>query len=724
MKIGFVSCEYPPFRGGGIGTYTNNMTRLLVEAGHTVHVIANAWPDYVLPGQEQPPALERRGNLWIHRIDAITKAYEPRPPHNQHDSRLGQMCRIWESSLYWTTLAAEKLAEVCREHHLDVVEYPECYAEAYMPLRRRNLEGGDLDVPTTITLHSPIYEITHYNLYRKYEAWFERRNMMEEYCIRHADMLSCPSAALVGMVQERLGLDPAENPCEVIYNPMDFEPLADGGPAVAAEDPARPTLLFVGRIEPRKGVKYLIDAALEVMPKHPGLTVHLIGKDCDAGEVPGSMVDFMKRRIPDEFADRFVFEGLRPRDEVLKRYAAATACVFAAPWDNLPYTCCEAMAYGGCVIAADKGGFAEMIEHEQSGLLFPTTNVPVLAASIERALGDPALRAKLRKNAAPRIRDVCDPAKAVRKREAHYRYTIERHAERKARRLSRRVSLPGKKLALFIPNHSGVDAIVKTIDSVRVAADKAGFEVDISVIGTRTHNQWFPPDLGVHHANTGRDDDNSALAAWLRRMPEVQPDYLMTMWPWDELAPDYFTEVRQTFGLMDKVGWATSWAESVPAGMQEPYVGYDFAVPLELLYYHAVPLAMIRYDAFQAVGGWNLELPAGWRQWDLWLALHQAGWHGLVTPKWLARYIPYGGIRPQEPLHAKAHELILEAIVERNDKLFQQYGGMFLIRRASDRTPQTAELMAAARGLVENGRKSLLTRVRNLAGKVRRAAGP
>lgn len=67
------------------------------------------------------------------------------------------------------------------------------------------------------------------------------------------------------------------------------------------------------------------------------------------------MVDFMKRRIPDEFADRFVFEGLRPRDEVLKRYAAATACVFAAPWDNLPYTCCEAMAYGGCVIAADNG---------------------------------------------------------------------------------------------------------------------------------------------------------------------------------------------------------------------------------------------------------------------------------------------------------------------------------------------------------------------------------
>ncbi len=45
MRICIVSVEYPPFRGGGIGTYAYNMSRFLADAGHEVHVIANAWVD-------------------------------------------------------------------------------------------------------------------------------------------------------------------------------------------------------------------------------------------------------------------------------------------------------------------------------------------------------------------------------------------------------------------------------------------------------------------------------------------------------------------------------------------------------------------------------------------------------------------------------------------------------------------------------------------------------
>ncbi len=63
------------------------------------------------------------------------------------------------------------------------------------------------------------------------------RDTMEEYCIRSADMLSSPSQALVHIVNRRLGLDPQRHPCDVIYNPMDFESLPDlPGPGAFSED--------------------------------------------------------------------------------------------------------------------------------------------------------------------------------------------------------------------------------------------------------------------------------------------------------------------------------------------------------------------------------------------------------------------------------------------------------------------------------------------------------
>jgi len=164
------------------------------------------------------------------------------------------------------------------------------------------------------------------------------------------------------------------------------------------------------------------------MDDHPTLSVHFLGRDCLAGEAPGSMVDFLHTRIPSGLQSRFVFEGLRPREEVLRRYHAATVCVFAAPWDNFPFTCFEAMASGACIVASDQGGMAEVIEHETSGLIFTSRDVADLAATIRRTLEDPVLAESMRVNAAQRVRRVCDPQAVVAQRIEHYRHAIDSHA--------------------------------------------------------------------------------------------------------------------------------------------------------------------------------------------------------------------------------------------------------------------------------------------------------
>jgi glycogen(starch) synthase len=419
MKIGLVSFEYPPFHGGGIGTYAGIMSRWLARCGHQVHVVGNGW-DGAFEGVD--PANEGIDGLHVHRIKALDRDYRPLPPHDRPGDPSGEVARRWDRSLYWSTLVADRLAEIHAEHTLDVVEFPECFAEGAVTLRRRAAGLGFDDLAVTLHLHTPIRDHTQLNLARTWEGWYRRRVALEELGIRLADRLCSPSRSLAAIVARRLGFD-AEERCDVIPYAMDFGDVDD---AIQPKD-GPPTLLFVGRVEPRKGVRDLVDAAVRVLPDHPDLTVRFLGRDCDAGEVPGSMVEWLRRRTPEVLRPRFVFEGLRPWEEVLRRYRSATACVFAAPWDNYPFTCMEAMAAGACVVVSDQGGMAELVQHEVSGLVFPAGRVDALADAIRKVLDSPGEAASWREAAALRVRAVCDPQTVVERRIEHYGRTIEHH---------------------------------------------------------------------------------------------------------------------------------------------------------------------------------------------------------------------------------------------------------------------------------------------------------
>ncbi len=670
MRIGLVSSEYPPFSGGGIGTYTTVAARALAAAGHEVHVVANGWSREV--GERGRPA--GPGRVRVHRVAALDRAYRPVPPHDRPADPLGAVCRGRDCSLFWSFLAADRLAAVHRQVGLDVVEFPECFAEGWVTLARRERAQDAPDLPVVVTLHSPIREIARYDELRRTDGWVERRGVAEDLAIRAADAVVSPSRRLAAMVAARLGLDPAERPVDVIPNPMDFEAADAIRSRPGGRPPGPPRLVYAGRLEPRKGVRELVEAAVGLLARFPDLAVELVGRDGHAGVEPGTMRERLLDRIPAELRRRFVLRDQLPRERLFELFATARACVFAPEWDNFPYTCCEAMASAGCVVVTANSGMAELVEDGRSGLVVPPGDRDALAAALERVAGDPELGRALGARAAARVRTVCDPARVAARKTELYVETAGRwrRAREERRRMITTPTQPSRRIAVRITGDGDSGA---TAASVRSAARRAGLE----------------PELAVDPADPG-----GGLGQWIGRLDATRPELLLEVAAGDILGEEYLEIVVRALDLDPAAAWATTWSLAADGDAAATFSGLDFSAPLEMVHYHPVPFAVIRHDRFREAGGWNLDLPRGWRQWDLWLAFLGRGLRGVVVPVWGARHHPTSG-RPLPVDHPKAYEAALEAIAERNRELFREHGATLWIAALVERlSPPCADVTSAA----------------------------
>jgi glycosyltransferase involved in cell wall biosynthesis len=136
------------------------------------------------------------------------------------------------------------------------------------------------------------------------------------------------------------------------------------------------SLLYVGRLDPRKGADVAL-AALDHLPPQTTLTI--------AGR--GELVDGTRVRAL----------GFVPQANLPYVYAAADAVLFPSrweePWGIVPL---EAMGLGRPVIATARGGSAEYLRDEVNALVVAHDDPRAVAAAVERLADDPGLRARLR----------------------------------------------------------------------------------------------------------------------------------------------------------------------------------------------------------------------------------------------------------------------------------------------------------------------------------------
>ena len=183
-----------------------------------------------------------------------------------------------------------------------------------------------------------------------------------------------------------------------------FQPLAK---PVAREAVCIPlhhkNILFVGRIEPLKGIDTLLRAMALIRKRRPeaveNVCVSIIGGDPWSDDPGDEMARLQALREELDVHDLVTFLGSKDQELLPYYYSAAEMVVMPSHYESFGLVALEAMATGTPVIASEVGGLAFLVKDGETGFHVPSRDPEALADKIYSLLTDDGCRKELGKNA-------------------------------------------------------------------------------------------------------------------------------------------------------------------------------------------------------------------------------------------------------------------------------------------------------------------------------------
>ncbi len=373
MKVGLVTREYPPDVYGGAGVHVEFLAR---ELRSLVDLQVHCWGetaegDDTAVRRHRPAAGLREANdaLRTFSVDlAMTAALEGRDLVHSH---------TWYANL------AGHFAKLL----YGIPHVMTCHSlEPLRPWKAEQLGGG--------------YALS---------SWAERT------AVETADAVVAVSR---GMREDILacypGLDPAK--VRVVHNGIDtdlYRPAQETDVLTRVGiDPARPYVLFVGRITRQKGVPHLLRAARALDPE---AQLVLCAGAPDTPEIGAEFRELVGEleRVRDGV---FWIPEMLPRPDVVQLLTHAAVFVCPSVYEPLGIVNLEAMACGTAVVASAVGGIPEVVDDGRTGLLVPYEKKRAarhpeefenaLTEALNRVLDDPEAAARM--GAAGRVRAVSE----------------------------------------------------------------------------------------------------------------------------------------------------------------------------------------------------------------------------------------------------------------------------------------------------------------------------
>ena len=338
MKIGLVS-PYDYSFPGGVVVHVSHLAKCFTEMGHAVKVLA--------------PCSKKGVSYFGEEVIPIGKPF-PVPSS-------GSIARVPLSP--WLQIQIKKVLE---EENFDILHIHE-------PLVGSPLSLNALIASNTVNVG------TFHAYHSKPRAYWLGKPIFKKLLTKlHGKIaVSKPAREFVG---RHLPAD-----YQIIPNGVDIERFCLEGPVVEGFADGKLNILFVGRLEKRKGLDYLLGACRRIKGRFPDIRLIVVG--------PGTRLrPKYEKMIEEKGLTDVVFVGFVSETELPKYYR--TAHVFCSPatgGESFGIILLEAMASGKPVVASDIEGYANVVTHGEDGLLFPPKDEEALAGAISSLLADKSL---------------------------------------------------------------------------------------------------------------------------------------------------------------------------------------------------------------------------------------------------------------------------------------------------------------------------------------------
>jgi hypothetical protein len=350
----------------GMERIVHQLARGLADRGHTVRLLTR--------GDKRRVAFE--DGLWVHWVP-VTPHPAPAdltvPPH------------FWD---YSASLQDELLALHGRDP-VDAVQSPNWNSEGIATI---------VNPPTQTVL----------GVYTPFKTWLPLNAgklkgvadpapivdpiiAAERYCYAHAGRLLACGHSIVAEVEEQYGMSIA--PERVTYIPHGMEDMSRRVTRRRANGDEDVRILFVGRLERRKGIDTVLDCVGPICRRHPNARFVIVGDD-KLEEEPGLLHRrvFENSAVGAAFADRVRFTGLIDEGELWQHYADCDIFVAPSRFESFGLILVEAMMFGRPVIGGRIPGMSEIVTHEADGFLVPPDDATELAELLDRLITSPGLR--------------------------------------------------------------------------------------------------------------------------------------------------------------------------------------------------------------------------------------------------------------------------------------------------------------------------------------------
>jgi glycosyltransferase involved in cell wall biosynthesis len=364
---------YPQHATDTQATYVHDINRHLVRRGHQVIVVT--------PGARTLPAHESFDGVEVVRFPmALPEDLTYGRVAQSRVTMLGKLARLAVMTDYLEAQFSRTVA-TARSWKADVI-----HAHWAIPTGPAALLAARrLRLPSVITMHGGDVYVNPEQGYDFPTRWYVRPAL--RWTLRHAGALT---AITEDCRQHALRAGAPSGKVHIIFNGTDLRRFSPEPGGASPVDPRHgPHMIFACRqLFPRKGIRFLIEAAAMLAPRFPDLRLVLAG---DGFERP-ELVRLAERL---GIAERVTFLGWVANASLPPYYRAAAVSVIPSLEEGFGIPAAEAMGCGVPVVATDAGGLPEVVEHGVTGLVVPRGDATALAGAIGELLDDPERRRRM-----------------------------------------------------------------------------------------------------------------------------------------------------------------------------------------------------------------------------------------------------------------------------------------------------------------------------------------